>query len=313
MGSTVRCRARRLHPFALLIGAGLVVVLLPLCASAQELTPGAYWPLPTGFNIVTVIDNVSWGDVTFDPSLPVEDAVATVNTLAAAYTRTMALAGRSANFRVQVPIVSGHVEGIYRGAFTQVDRLGLGDPRFRVAVNLYGAKAMTPKAFASYRWRTLLGASLSVAPPLGQYDDTKVINLGTHRWSVKPELGFSRANGRWVMELMAGVWLFTTNTDFLQTGTREQAPIGAAQVHLTYRFSPRVWLAGDANFYAGGRTTVNGTQNLDLQKNSRVGSTFSWAFDQHHSIRASASRGAYTTIGADFSSVAIGYNYAWLK
>ncbi len=293
--------------------AALAALLAPLGASAQELTPGAYWPLPTGLNIVTVIDNVNWGDVTFDPSLPVEDARATINTLAAAYTRAIAIAGRSANVGIQVPLTSGHVEGLYRGAPTQVDRFGLADPRFRLAVNLYGATAMAPKEFASYKWRTLVGASLSVAPPLGQYDDTKVINLGTNRWSVKPEIGLSRAKGRWVTELMAAVWLFTDNTDFLQTGTREQAPIGAAQAHLTYRFSPRVWLAGDATFYTGGRTTVNGAQNVDLQKNSRVGSTFSWAFDQHHSMRASYSRGAYTTIGADFTSVAVGYNYAWMR
>ena len=43
--------------------------------------------------------------------------------------------------------------------------------------------------------RTLVGVSLTVAPPLGQYDDTKVINLGTNRWSVKPEIGLSRACG----------------------------------------------------------------------------------------------------------------------
>jgi hypothetical protein len=172
---------------------------------------------------------------------------------------------------------------------------------------------MKPAPFASYQMRTLVGASLTVAPPLGQYDNTKIINLGTNRWSIKPEIGLSRAAGRWVVEFMAGVWLFTDNTDFAGGHTRAQDAIPSAQVHLTYRFSRRTWLAGDANFYRGGTTAVDGRRGLDLQKNSRVGATFSWAIDQHNSIRASFSRGAYTTIGADFTSLAVGYNYAWAR
>jgi hypothetical protein len=295
------------------IAAGLTLLLLPLYASAQELTPGAYWPLPRGINIVTFVDSVNWGDVAFDPSLPVDDAHATINTTAAAYTRTLSIAGRSANVGVQLPLVGGHLEGLYGGVPTTRDRFGLGDPRLSIGVNLYGAPAMTPEAQKSYRMRTLVGVSLTVATPLGQYDHTKVINLGTNRWSVKPELGLAHAAGRWVVELMAGVWLFTDNTDFSEGHTRAQDPIGSAQAHLTYRFGPRIWLAGDTNFYKGGRTAVDGVKHLDLQSNSRIGSTFSWALDQHHSLRASISRGAYTTIGADFTSVAVGYNYAWIR
>jgi hypothetical protein len=295
------------------IAAILVLLLLPVFASGQELTPGAYWPLPRGINILTFVNSYNWGDVTFDPSLPVDDVSATINTTAVAYTRTLSIAGRSANARCQLPVVVGHLEGLYLGVPTTRDRFGRAGPRVSLGVNLYGAPAMAPKAFASYRMHTLVGASVTVAPPLGQYDHTKVINLGTNRWSVKPELGLSHAAGSWVVELMAGVWLFTDNTDFVGGRTRTQEPIVSTQAHLTYRFNPRMWLAGDANFYTGGRTSVAGADKMDLQRNSRVGSTFSWALDRHHSVRASISRGAYTTIGADFTSVAVGYNYAWTR
>ena len=56
---------------------------------------------------------------------------------------------------------------------------------------------------------------------------------------------------------------------------------------------------------------ITDQRNLDLQRNSRVGATFSAGLGGGHAIRASVSRGAYTTIGADFTSVAVGYNYAW--
>jgi Putative MetA-pathway of phenol degradation len=299
----------------LLVASFLALALLtmPASASSQELEPGAYWPIPIGLNIITLIDNINWGDVTFEPSAPLDETSATINTTAFVFTRAFNLGGRSANAGVVVPVIGGHVEGRYLGEFAEVDRFGLGDPRLRVAMNLYGAPSMTPKAFASYQLRTIVGVSVTVAPPLGQYDPTKLINLGTNRWSFKPEVGLSRGLGKWVVESMAGVWFFTDNTDFLGGRTRAQAPIGAVQVHVTYRFQRTMWLAADANYYAGGRTTIDGTQNFDLQRNSRIGATFSTAVARGHAIRMSVSRGAYTTIGADFTSIAVGYNYAWAR
>ena len=145
---------------------------MPMSGSAQELEPGAYWPLPKGLNIATVVDSFNFGDVAFDPAAPIDEASARINTTAFSFTRAFNLAGRSANAGIVVPVVAGHVEGLYLGEPAEVDRFGLGDSRFRVAVNLYGAPSMTPQQFASYQQRTIVGVSLTVAPPLGQYDPT---------------------------------------------------------------------------------------------------------------------------------------------
>ena len=286
---------------------------MPLCAAAQELEPGAYWPLPTSLNIVTVVNSFNSGDLAFDPSAPIDEASALINTTALALMRTFNLAGRSASASLMLPVVAGHIEGLYLGEPAEVGRFGLGDPRLKLAMNLYGAPAMTPKDFASYRQGRILGLSLIVASPLGQYDSTKLINIGTNRWSFKPELGVSTTRGNWVLEGMAGVWLFTDNTDFLGARTREQDPIVATQIHVTYKFTRSMWLAGDANYFTGGRTTIGGKENLDLQRNSRIGATFSRALNRQQAIRMSVSRGAYTTIGADFTSIAASYTYAWAR
>ena len=74
-----------------------------------------------------------------------------------------------------------------------------------------------------------------------------------------------------------------------------------------------MWLAGDTNFYRGGRTSVEGLLNFDLQRNSRVGATFTTGLTPRQSVRVSVSQGAYTTIGADFTSIAMSYNYAWIR
>jgi hypothetical protein len=293
--------------------AAALALLMPAFGSAQELEPGAYWPIPTGLNIFTVANSFNFGDVAFDLSAPIDEASARINTTALAFTRAFGLGKRSLNLGVVVPVIGGHIEGRYLGEPAEVDRFGQGDPRIRVATNLYGAPAMTPTQFASYVHRTIVGVSLTIAPPLGQYDSTKLINLGTNRWSFKPEAGISRAYGQWVVEGMAGAWFFTDNTDFVGGRTREQDPIAALQAHLTYKFKRNMWLAADANYFTGGRTRIGGQANLDLQRNSRIGATFSSGIGRRQAIRVSVSRGAYTTIGADFTSLAVGYNYAWAR
>ena len=154
--------------------AVFILLLLPGSAPAQELEPGAYWPIPTGLNIVTVVNSFNAGDLAFDPSAPIDEASATINTTAFAFTRAFNLAGRSANAAVVLPVVGGHLEGLLLGEPAETGRFGLGDPRLKFAVNLYGAPAMTPKEFASYSQGRILGVSLVVAPPLGQYDLGKV-------------------------------------------------------------------------------------------------------------------------------------------
>ena len=293
--------------------ATLALLLVPECALAQELEPGAYWPIPKGLIIVTAANSFNWGDLAFDPSAPIDESSATINTTAVALTGAFSLAGRSANAGLVVPVIGGHVEGRYLGEPAEVGRFGLGDPRLRLAMNLYGAPAMTPKDFASYLQRLILGVSVTVAPPLGQYDPTKLINIGTNRWSIKPELGVSRTYGQWVVEAMAGVWFFTNNTNFLGGRIREQDPIVATQVHLTFKFKRSMWLAADANYYTGGQTTIGGRQNLDLQRNSRIGATFSSALDRNQAIRISVSQGAFTTIGAAFTSIGASYSYVWVR
>jgi len=287
----------------------LIATALPVCG--QELEPGAYSISPVGVNVLVFTANLRRGDVTFAPTLPVEDAKASIGTTVLSYVRSVNFLGRSGNIGASLPFSTGKLEGLLMGEFTKVNRSGFHDPVFRFAVNLYGAPAMSLKEFAGYEQKTNIGVSLIVMAPLGKYDATKLINIGTNRWSFKPEVGLSKALGKWTLEVYAGAWLFTDNTNFFNRNTREQDPIGSTQLHLLYTFKPRLWVAFDANFYTGGRTTVSGALNLDLQRNSRVGTTVAIPINARHSLKLAYSRGAYTTIGADFHALVAGWQYLW--
>ena len=148
---------------------------------------------------------------------------------------------------------------------------GLGDPRFRVSVNLFGAPALSVKDFASYKQDLIVGVSLQVSAPLGQYDDSKLLNLGNNRWSFRPELGISKAWGPWTFEVAPSMTFFTDNNDFFGGNNFAQAPIYAVQGHILYNFPSGIWMALDGVYFAGGRTALNGVKSDNEQENTRAG------------------------------------------
>ena len=279
-------------------------------ARAQDLVPGAFSPAPVGINILTAGMTFTDGAVSFEPSLPIEDAHSTVGGAGFGINRTLNIGGRFSSIGVGVPFMFGHVEGQVLKQFQEASRTGFADLSARFAINLYGAQAMTLQQFAAYRPTTLVGVSLSVGAPVGQYNSARYINLGTNRWSFKPELGVSRTRGRWTFEGDFGAIVYTDNTNFVNGTTREQAPIVALQGHLIYTMRPAYWVAADGNYWKGGRVTTNGVTASAEQKNSRLGLTLAVPV-RRQQVRVSYSFGAYTTIGGDFHSVGMSYSYAW--
>jgi hypothetical protein len=307
-------RAASVRRDLVLVTASLAgaLAMLATAAGAQELVPAAYTPAPVGVNLVTMSVGYSGGDVSFDPALPVEEAKANISAGSLAYARTFGVLGRAASITVIAPYVTGDLEGIYIGEWTSVQRSGLGDAVARLGVNLFGAPAMEPAEFSTYRPRTLIGASLLVRAPTGQYDASKLINIGTNRWGFKPEIGVVQVVGKWAFDVYVGGWLFTDNTNFYGGKTRTQDFIFSTQAHVRYLVSPKLWAALDVNYWHGGETQVNGVANDDLQNNSRVGLTMAWQVKRQHGLRLAASRGAFTRIGGDFNSVGLSYSFSWM-
>jgi hypothetical protein len=224
------------------------------------------------------------------------------------------------NFTASLPYGVGHFQGIFQDSESKIYRSGLLDSSFRFSVNLMGGSAMNLKEYQSWKQKTILGVSLRVIAPTGQYDGRKLVNNGANRWAFKPELGYSRRWDHWVLDGYGGAWFYTTNHDFWShnsfypgTRTQSQAPIASFEGHLSYDVKPRYWVSFDCNFWYGGRTSLNGVQNPQtLQENSRIGVTGSIPIGKHQSLKASYSNGAYATFGGNFQNVSVAWQYSWL-
>ena len=200
---------------------------------------------------------------------------------------------------------------VVAGQSAQREAIGFGDPRLRVSVNLHGAPALPMREFAAYQQDLVVGASLQVSAPGGQYDAAKAVNLATNRWSVKPDIGLSKTLGAFTLDFTAGVTFYGDNDDYFGGKTLEQAPIYSVQSNLSYALSGGAWVALGGTYYRGGRTTVNGVRGDNALGNSRVGATLALPVDRNQSIKFNASRGVTTRIGTSFNTVGIAWQYRW--
>ena len=280
-------------------------------AWGQELEPRAYSPAPIGTNFALVAYGHSAGEVLTDPAAPVQNIDAQLNLGIAGYGRTFGIAGHQASAVIVAPYVWGDVSGdVFEQART-VSRSGIGDLKLRVAANLMGGEALTLKDFVKRTPKPTLGVSLSISAPTGQYDPHKLVNIGTHRWAFKPEIGLTVPRGPWMFDLFAGVWLFTDNPDFFGGVHREQDPMPTTQAHVSYTFKPQLWLAVDGTYYWGGETTANGIPANDRKENARVGVTLSVPVVKGQSIKFNWSKGATARLGSNFTTYGVAWQYTW--
>lgn len=287
----------------------LVLGLWTAAGTAQELTPRAYWPAPKGLQVVILGYNYSTGDVVTDPSLPVVGVDSDIHLGLLAYLRTLDLWGRTANLLIELPYSRGTTRGDLEGDLTRRDFSGLGDIGVTLSVNLLGAPTMTHADFQELRQDPpqILGASVKIVAPTGDYDPNKLINIGSNRWAIKGELGYIiPLRPRWLLELDLGGWIIGDNDDFLGV-TREQQPIVSSQIHLVRRFRPGFWGSLDLNYYIGGRSTIGGEPVADLQRNSRLGGTLVIPFRGRHAFKLGYSTGVVTESGGDYQTLLLSY------
>ena len=281
---------------------------------AQEIEPRAYSNAPIGMNFFIAGYAYTDGDLP-SGTLPIRNANIETSNAVAAYAHVFDLWGQSGKINVILPYtsLSGTAEGtaVLSGQTVERNINGYSDMSSKLSINLYGAPALSLKEFRNYKQNLIIGGSLQFTAPTGQYDSSKLVNLSTNRWSFKPEIGFSKAVGDWTGELQAGATFFSDNTDFFGGKTRSQKALYSLQGHAIYAFNAGVWGSLDATYFAGGRTTIDGTESSDLQQNWRLGGTLAFPIDAHHSIKLYASSGVSARTDNNYNLFGIAWQYRW--
>jgi len=299
--------------------ATLASIALTLCAltgaasavRAQDIEPRAYSNAPVGVNFLIVGYAFTRGGLSTDPSIPITDAkLNTLNTVLA-YARVFDLLGKSAKFDAIVPYTRLFGTADFQGEPAERAVTGFARPAFRLSMNLYGSPALRLREFAGWKQDLIVGASLQISPPWSQYDSGKIVNIGSNRWSFKPEIGISKAVGAWTFEVQAAATFFTDNEEFYGDRTRSQDPLYSLQGHLIYGFLSGKWVSIDGTYFAGGRSMLDDTRKDDLQQNWRVGATLAIPINRLNSIKFYASSGVSARTGNNYDGVGVAWQHRW--
>ena len=292
------------------VRALVIFCIVPVAeTAAQEVTPRLYWPAPKGTQLLVAGYSRAAGDVLFDRTIPLYEVDSDINVGILAYVQTLSLWGRSSNIMVELPYSWGTTKGLVEDYPAQRDFSALGDLGFTLTVNLMGAPSMTREDFLALRAdpHPIIGASLKVIAPTGEYDSDRLINVGANRWATRLQLGtIIPIRPGWLLEAAAGIWVYGDDDDFL-TGAREQDSVYSLEAHLIKRFRPGFWASLDFTYFTGGRQTIGGERLEDVQKNAKVGATVVIPFAGRHAVKIGYANGTVTKYGSDFDQFLMTY------
>ena len=301
-------------------GIGLATVLLtavvPRPCSAQELEPRRWSHLPIGVNLIGMGYGYTEADISDAPAFRLEDVQLELHTWAAKFIRPFELMGKTARVEVSQGYQEGHWEGLLDGSPASTSRAGWTDTVTRFSVNLYGAPPLGGKDYAAYRAshdvETIAGVALEVALPTGEYNEERLINLGSNRFTFRPQIGVVHQRGDWSMELTGSVWIYGDNDEFFRGNKLEQDPFFTVQGHVTYTFHPGVWVDVAGGYGYGAQSTVNGVEKDDRKEN--IGFALSVGFPL---ARDWATKLGYVgmrrqaTTGNDSDTFTVAITHAW--
>ncbi|MCF6297954.1 MAG: transporter, partial [Flavobacteriaceae bacterium] len=217
-----------------------------------------------------------------------------------------------AKFDVILPYSTGNYNALVNEEKTSVTRNGFADPLFRLSLLLVGVKPLKPQDyFKQMQKRFKLGVVFRLRAPLGNYNSSQLLNIGSNRWSFKTGIAGSYTFKRVVLEGHLNSWFFTTNNDFFNGNINKQKALFGVQVHATYIFKPGIWLALSTGKTFGGKTEINGVEQDVTQNNSRFGLAFAYRINKNNGLKIAYTNGFITRSGADFNTLVLAYQFMW--
>lgn len=295
--------------------AFLALFFVVLLTQAQELEPRLMSAVPTGGRFFIASYAHTQGNILLNNALPLKDLKTKMNNFVLAYAGSFKLFNKLAKFDVIVPYAFAEFNGKVNNVDSTGFKNGFGDSYARLSVILIGDKPVpisqygkvVPKKFS-------LGVYSRLSIPMGQYDPTKFLNLGTNRWAGKFGLvGSQSVTRKLIFELHLLGWVFGDNKNFFNGNVVSQSPMFMAQLHTIYIFKPGIWTSisfGKSNW---GTTQVNGVEQNNKQDNSNFGASFSYRVAKNHSLKVAYTSGLSTRYGADFDTFILAYSFLWFK
>jgi len=281
-------------------------------ASAQFNDARAYDNTPVGVNQLELVYTYVHASASVDTSLVIAGANLNLHQGIIDYTRYFGLFHRLMWVEAGVPLAG--LSGSISGTNLQGSVSGTGDSSYQVAMLLKGGPALTVEQFENYKPTTTLGLSLTMSAPTGLYNSNKILNLGSDRWSFKPEIALSCPFGtdqKWEFDAYGNAYFYTNNTSYRGKEILGQEPVPGLEGHISYSFNDSVWLSLDTRYSFRGTTLLDGISQNNSQQNFILGSELNVALNSQNSLTFVFARALVHQNGPSLSGFSVKYDYTW--
>jgi hypothetical protein len=281
---------------------------------AQFSDPRTYLDTPVGLNQLKLSYAHAHSNTSIDTSVIVAGAKFNLNQGIVDYTRYFGFLHRLAWAEVTLPIAG--LSGSISNPSISGSTTGTGDSSYSAAILLKGGPALTVAQFADYKPTTTLGLSLTFTAPTGLYNSNKLLNLGSDRWSFKPEFGLSQPFGpsqKWEFDAYANAYFYTDNTSYRGIEVLRQKTLPGIEGHISYAFNDNVWASLDTRYSFRGDTYVNGVNQDNSQQNFILGAEVNVSLNARNSLVFELGKALVHQNGTPITAFAVKYDYIWGK
>ena len=292
----------------------VAVLLIPNRACAQFTDPRNYENTPVGINQLELSYGYVHANTSIDTSLVITGAKFDLSQGALAYTRYFGFLHRLMWVEAGIPIAG--LGGTISGTNIQGSATGAGDSTYTLALLLKGGPALSMAQFDGYKPTTILGVSLIITAPTGLYNPKKILNLGSDRWSFKPEIALSHPFGpgrKWDFDGYANAYFYTDNTSYHGKEVLRQEPLPGLEGHISYSFNDSLWASFDTRYSFRGATLVNGITQNNTQQNFIIGSEMNIALNSRNTLVFEFAKALVHSNGPALVGFSVKYDYTWGK
>jgi hypothetical protein len=283
-------------------------------AYAQFTEARNYSNTPVGVNQLELAYAYARSDASIDTSLIVTGAKLNLNQGTIDYTRYFGLFHHLVWVEANVPLAG--LQGSVAGTNIQGSTTGTGDSSYSVAVLLKGGPALSVEEFAKYKPTTTVGVNLTITAPTGLYSPGKVLNLGSGRWSFRPEFAVSHPFGRdqkWEFDAYANAGFYRDNASYHRVEILRQQALPGIEGHISYSLTDNLWVSLDTRYSFRGTTFVNGVNQNNGQKNFALGSEVNVSLNPRNSLVFAFAKALVHHNGPTSTGFAVKYDYTWGK
>lgn len=261
----------------------ILLILNQLVSFGQDFGPHTFNLVPKDITSVSLYYIYSHNNITPSKDVVLQNGIVDVDAFVTPIVHTFSIADHLSQVFITpgAARIGGFVD-INDHLSEIVEENGLVDANVMMRVGVLNTPALDIENFLKRELKFQLSGIISITVPIGQYSETRRVNLGGNRWAFKlgiPMIIPLNKNKEKILqwEIVPSFTFFTPNSELFAGGVKTQDPLLYLEQHLSKNFTKRFWASINMDYQYGGKRFIDGTSSGNVINQLGAGVTASYA------------------------------------